>query len=274
MSDISSSTAAASLSAGGGWVCVVIIYIPQHFFHSSDERAAFSTNDKNVAQKKVDSMRYLCLDFETNGRPQDRVQPCGAFPTQVSVTAFVPATDEVTQLYDSYIYGAESLSDWVVCNTPVCLNRLSSAPGTREVSAALAALWQEGDIVVAHNAQFDILTVLPKIAWHDHPFFSCPTICTMRQYWARKIAGKLPNMSELCGFFKVPYNAKSAHDARYDSNALACCMKVVHKDGLVCSTRVLARPIEKPMYTLTPCVFIPKGMTAEEKHRIMSEPLG
>ena len=119
-------------------------------------------------------MRYLCLDFETNGRPQDRVQPCGAFPTQVSVTAFVPATDEVTQLYDSYIYGAESLSDWVLCNTPVRLKLLETAPSGKEVSAALAALWQEGDIVVAHNAQFDICTVLPKIACPDHPFFADP----------------------------------------------------------------------------------------------------
>ncbi len=46
-------------------------------------------------------MRYLCIDFETNGRPNDWVLPCGAFPTQVSVTACVPATREMTHLYDS-----------------------------------------------------------------------------------------------------------------------------------------------------------------------------
>lgn len=218
-------------------------------------------------------MRYLCLDFETNGRPQDRVQPCGAFPTQVSVTAFVPATDEVTQLYDSYIYGAMSLSEWVECNTPVDLVLLETAPSGEEVSATLAELWQEGDIVVAHNAQFDICTVLPKIAHPTHPFFSCPTICTMRQPWARNIFGKIPAMSELCGFFKVPYNAKSAHDARYDSNALACCMKAIHKDGLVCATKRLARPEKQSMYII-PRPVIPNGFTAEEWHRIMHTPSG
>ena len=45
-------------------------------------------------------MRYLAIDFETNGRPCDRVGPCGAFPTQVSVTAFVPSTGKVLHLYD------------------------------------------------------------------------------------------------------------------------------------------------------------------------------
>jgi DNA polymerase III alpha subunit (gram-positive type) len=216
-------------------------------------------------------MRFLCLDFETNGRPQDWVRPCGAFPTQVSVTAFVPATDEVAQLYDSYIFGATSLSDWVECNTPVNLKLLETGQSGEEVSAALAALWQEGDVVVAHNAQFDLRTVLPKIAWFDHPFFTAPTICTMCQPWARKIAGKAPNMSELCGFFKVPYNAKSAHDARYDSNALACCMKAVHKDGLVCASKLRQRPENASMWTIYKPGCAPKGPTYEER---MSERLG
>ncbi len=206
--------------------------------------------NKKVTQKKECSMRYLCLDFETNGRPQDRVNPCGAFPTQVSVTAFVPATDEVTQLYDSYIFGASSLSAWVELNTPVTLKVLATAPSGAEVSAALAALWQEGDIVVAHNAQFDLRVVLSKIGWFDHPFFAAPSICTMRQPWSRQIGGKTPNMSELCGFFAVPYDNKSAHDARYDSNVLACCMKAIHRDGLACATKLLDRPVNQSLFTI------------------------
>jgi DNA polymerase III alpha subunit (gram-positive type) len=220
---------------------------------------------QNVAQKKEDSMRYLCLDFETNGRPQDWVRPCGAFPTQVSVTAFVPATDEVTQLYDSFIYGAESLSDWVESNTPVRLKLLETGQSGDEVSAALAALWQEGDIVVAHNAQFDLRTVLSKIAWFDHPFFANPSICTMCQPWARKITGKQPTMSKLCGFFKVPYTAKSAHDARYDSKALACCMKAIHKGGLVCAMKLRERPVKQGQYTIYKPGFAPKGLTHEDR---------
>ena len=71
--------------------------------------------------------RYLVIDFETNGRPCDKVRPMGAFPTQVSVDAFDPATGEVRRLYDSYIQGAESLSDWVCKNTPVTFKKLEKA---------------------------------------------------------------------------------------------------------------------------------------------------
>ncbi len=216
-------------------------------------------------------MRYLCLDFETNGRPQDCVRPCGAFPTQVSVTAFVPATDEVTQLYDSYIFGAQSLSEWVEFNTPVRLELLAKAPEGNDVSAALAALWQEGDVVVAHNAQFDLRTVLSKIAGSDHPFFVEPSICTMCQPWARKITGKQPTMSELCGFFKVPYKAESAHDARYDSNALAHCMQAIHKDGLVCATKLRERPVKQGQYIIHKPGCTPKGPTHKER---MTELMG
>ena len=49
-------------------------------------------------------MRFLALDFETNGLPCDTwLLPCPAFPTQVSVDAFVPSTGEIVHLYDSLI---------------------------------------------------------------------------------------------------------------------------------------------------------------------------
>ena len=107
-------------------------------------------------------MRFLALDFETNGKPNDRLRPCGAFPTQVSVDAFVPETNEVVHLYDSFIHGAEDLSDWVLANTPVTHDLLEVAPWAAEVSLALADLWREGDIIVCHNATFDLGAALPR----------------------------------------------------------------------------------------------------------------
>jgi DNA polymerase III epsilon subunit-like protein len=209
---------------------------------SLDECARLCDQPKIAALKKVDMTRYLCIDFETNGRPNDRVLPCGAFPTQVSVTAYVPATGEVTHLYDSYIRGAQSLSDWVQDNTPVTMHKLEDAHVHEEVSIALAKLWQEGDTIVAHNAGFDLGTVLPKIAWVEHPFFSCPTICTMREPWIRKAIGKQPSLADLCEFFNVPFQANLAHDATYDTHVLASCMMAAHRDGCAWSSRVRPRP--------------------------------
>ena len=173
-------------------------------------------------------MRYLAIDFETNGRPCDRVLPCGAYPTQVSVSAFVPASGEVLHLYDSFIHGARSLTDWVLENTPVTLELLQNAPPAAEVSAALAELWQAGDIVVAHSTCFDLGMVLPKIAKWDHPFLTAPRICTMREAWPRKALGKMQSLSDLCGLLRVPFKAAEAHDATYDTMALARCMKEAH----------------------------------------------
>ena len=106
--------------------------------------------------------RCLVIDFETNGRPCDAERPCGAFPTQVSVDAFDLETGEITHLYDSFIRGAETLSEWVVKNTPVSLKKLDKAPYSWEVAEALAKLWKPGDVIVAHNVSFD-LNALRKI---------------------------------------------------------------------------------------------------------------
>ena len=187
-------------------------------------------------------MRYLAIDFETNGRPNDCVLPCGAYPTQVSVTAFVPSSGEVTHLYDSFIRGARSLSDWVVEHTPVTLDVLWGAPPAVEVSAALVELWQEGDIVVAHNATFDLGVVLPKIANADHPFLTAPRVCTMREGWTRFACGKQPGLADLCKFLGVPFRPAEAHDATYDTMTLARCLKAAHERGCSWSVKVPAAP--------------------------------
>ena len=193
-------------------------------------------------------MRYLAIDFETNGRPHDRVYPCGAFPTQVSVTAFEPASGQITHLYDTYIRGARSLTRWVMDNTPVSFRILEHAPPAMEVSAALADLCRAGDVVVAHNAQFDLGMVLPKIADDAHPLFGCLTICTMREAWVRQAVGKLPKLQDLCALLDVPFDPVAAHDAAYDTMALAACMKEAHLRGHSWSTRLRPRPPDRGLF--------------------------
>ena len=175
-------------------------------------------------------MRFLAIDFETNGLTSDSVLPCGAFPTQVSVTAYDPELDEITHLYDSYIHGAGSLSRWVLENTQVRLDLLYHAPPPELVSAELAALWQEGDLVVAHNTKFDLETVLPKITSPDHPLLWCRRVCTMKQRWCTGMDS--PRLLHLCRELRVPYAINDAHSAVYDSLAVAKCVQVAHRKGL------------------------------------------
>jgi DNA polymerase III epsilon subunit-like protein len=173
-------------------------------------------------------MRYLCIDFETNGLPHERLRPCAAFPTQVSVDVFDPAANEVVHLYDSFICGAVDLSEWVLKNTPVTHELLTKAPSSDRVASELAELWCDGDVLVAHNAQFDLGKVLPLIAEHDHPFLTAPRICTKTESWGRKAVGKVPSLKDLCAHLKVEFDPEKAHDATYDTYALASLMQAAH----------------------------------------------
>ena len=178
--------------------------------------------------KKADSMRFLAIDFETNGLASDDVLPSGAFPTQVSVHAYDPEKDEIEHLYQSYIHGAQSLSPWVLQNTHIRLELLQDAPLPEVVSAQLAALWRKDDVMVAHNAKFELDTVLPKIATQDHPFFRSLRICTMGQSWC--LGFDRPRLVQLCRELAVPYESTEAHSATYDSLAVAKCLQAARKD--------------------------------------------
>ena len=184
-------------------------------------------------------MRYLVLDFETNGLPNEKwLQPCPAFPTQVSVDAFVPATGEVLHLYDTFIRGALDLTPWVLQHTPVTHELLDRGLHPEDVASALEGLWQEGDILVAHNAQFDLGQVLPKMVCPTHPFLAAPFICTKLEAWVRKEAGKTPKLSTLCNLLGVPFHEDQAHDATYDTRVLALCLKAAHEAGRTWSLKV------------------------------------
>jgi DNA polymerase III alpha subunit (gram-positive type) len=184
-------------------------------------------------------MRYLAIDFETNGRTDDPVLPRGAYPTQVSVTAYVPDTGEIVHLYDSYIRGAESLSEWVTQNTSMSLELLANAPSPMVVSEALKGLWQDGDILVAHNACFDLDTVLPQITADDHPFQLAPRICTMRTRWPTP---GWPTLSALCAMLDVPYS--DGHSATHDSLALARCVQAAWERKVQFSVERISTPEE------------------------------
>ena len=67
----------------------------------------------------LSSLRYVCLDFETNGFPEKdcKPMPWSSYPIQVCLTAV--ENGEVVHLYDSYIQGAASFNPWVSQNVPI-----------------------------------------------------------------------------------------------------------------------------------------------------------
>jgi len=178
-------------------------------------------------------MRFVCLDFETNGffDPAVYVLPWTSYPIQVSLTAVENGV--VTHLYDSLIKGAESLATWVGENVPIEMHDLQSAPPLRTVIKDMAAKLRADDFIVAHNAHFDMEICLRRTAEKegmrknkDLEFvLGLPRFCTQHcEYVKSTLRTGERRLSHLCAHFGVDFGESYAHDATYDSRKLAECV--------------------------------------------------
>jgi DNA polymerase III epsilon subunit-like protein len=186
--------------------------------------------------------RFLCLDFETvgfpekNGAKSDLPRPFTSFPIQVSVHTVEDGAIE--HAYESLIKGAERLTPWVRANVPVTLESLESGKTLPEVVTDLAGLLREGDTIVTHNARFDLHDVLAtacsKTGYDSaelRRILAAPRFCTMTCAYSIRIWGKWPSMEQFCAHFEV-VNPR-AHDARFDTAALAQCVAEALRRGVM-----------------------------------------
>ncbi len=187
-------------------------------------------------------MRYVCIDFETNGFPTksaakcDWTLPFSNYPIQLSVD--IVKNGEVVHAYDTLICGATGLAPWVRENAPINLGDLDQGKGFHEVLQDFADLLIDGDTIVAHNAKFDIETVIARAAsklnintpalWK---ILAAPRFCTCNSSYSRAVFGRRPKLKELCDHFQV--QLINAHDATADSKALADCVAEAVRRGVM-----------------------------------------
>ena len=187
-------------------------------------------------------MRYLCLDFETNGFPlkgaafKDWTLPFSSYPVQLSVHAVEDG--EVSQLYDTVIRGVTSRAPWAQANIRLSLAEIAAGKPFETMISDLAGLMQEGDVLVAHNASFDLDTCIGRTAMKlkmDTPalrsILAAPRFCTMRCAYCKGAFKKAPKLQELCDHFQV--ELVNAHDAAADSLALAKCVAEALRRGVM-----------------------------------------
>ena len=157
-------------------------------------------------------VRYVCLDFETNGFPEKdcKPMPWSSYPIQVSLTAV--ENGEVVHLYDSYIQGAESFNIWVAKHVPITFKDLSRAPKLPKVIQEIAAVLRPTDWLVAHNARFDFETCLARTGQKEriysedlHFILSLPRFCTMNCSYVRSVSPRRPTLALLCKHFGVDF---------------------------------------------------------------------
>ena len=167
-------------------------------------------------------MRYVCIDFETNGFPnkngkyKDWTLPFSSFPIQVSVD-IVDEDGEVSHAYDTVIAGATSLAYWVKQNVPVGLEDISHGRAFADVVGDLAQILQLGDTIVAHNASFDLDLVLARTARRlgiDSPdlrkLLQAPRFCTLRCAYTKGVFGaRGTQLKNLCAHFEIPLEGRT-----------------------------------------------------------------
>ncbi len=109
-------------------------------------------------------MRYVCLDFETNGFSGgiSWTLPFSNYPIQLSVD--IVEDGEITHAYDTLISGATSFADWVNDNVPITVAEVSKGIPFKQMLEDLAGILQEGDTIVAHNISFDLDTAIGRTA--------------------------------------------------------------------------------------------------------------
>ena len=186
--------------------------------------------------------RYICLDFETNGFPsrgmpfRDWPLPFSSFPIQLSVD-IVDADTEIAHAMDTTICGATQLAPWVRSNVPITIEHIREGLSFEDTVGKLAEQVRDGDTIVAHNAAFDVETVLArtarKLGYSSsalHRILEAPRFCTMRCAYSRNAMGR-PCLKELCKHFEVILDG--AHDARADSAALARCVAEALRRGVM-----------------------------------------
>ena len=114
----------------------------------------------------------------------------------------------------------------------ISLADLESAPMLDEVAPKIHKLLSAADLLVAHNANFDVPFIVYEFA---NVGLECPDLevfCTMENGRAATAMGKLPNLGELCWAMDVDYNPDEAHAADYDIDRTMECFFRGLKRGL------------------------------------------
>ena len=187
-------------------------------------------------------MRFVCLDFETNGFPERASSancplPFSSYPIQISVDV-VDDDSHTEHVYDTHIHGATQFAPWVQQNVPVSLEDVNAGKKLVDVITDVARLLRDGDTIVAHNINFDLNTVLARTAKQlgiETPelrrILEAPRFCTMSCKYSCDVFGKRPKLADLCAHFEI--SLEHAHDATADSATLSGCVAEALRRGVM-----------------------------------------
>jgi DNA polymerase III epsilon subunit-like protein len=177
-----------------------------------------------------DRMKAVVLDTETTGLIVNRTVRRSVWPEVIefSSVTFDWETFEELGEYSVLIKPSGSIGEETTKRTRITNEMVANAPAFRGVGDKIKALVETSDVVLAHNASFDVEMldmeyerINRKVTWPR-------TICTVEQTAA--INGHRMSLSALHEhLFGVKF--EDAHRAEADVRALLRCVIRLREDG-------------------------------------------
>jgi DNA polymerase-3 subunit epsilon len=112
----------------------------------------------------------------------------------------------------------------------ITYEELADKPLFAELAPTIAKVLELSDLVIAHNADFDIPFIKHELE-RSALFPKINAFCTMKNSrWATPL-GKNSSLKELCFALGVEYDMDKAHGALYDVQVMMKAFKEAHRMG-------------------------------------------
>jgi len=161
------------------------------------------------------------LDTETTGLSQEKGHRFVEISAMVYETLDGSNFKRKLKPYCQRINPMRSIDKKAEAVHGIPLSDLKNEPLWEDVAPKILKVMNMSDVVVCHNANFDIPFIIKELLRVNLTLTSDPEIfCTMVSGRLVTAMGKMPNLGELCEAFDVDYDPDSAHSADYDTQVM------------------------------------------------------
>jgi DNA polymerase III epsilon subunit-like protein len=186
------------------------------------------------------SARYVAIDTETAGFNAGSGADPVNYPTELAAVAYDPADGSIATLASTPISGCRGIDAWASAHTRHTVASLAKAPNFAAALRGLVAQLRDTDVLVFHHLEFDWNRVLRAHGGDEVAGLErLRRRCTMDGALARALFPeekgrrfKWPKLEELCAALGEPFDGARVHDAEYDAEAVARCVRAALGRGL------------------------------------------
>jgi DNA polymerase-3 subunit epsilon len=165
-------------------------------------------------------MYLIGLDTETTGLDQDK----GHRIVEIAIGLYEYTADgnhrQIGSTWNQLIDPKRAIDPKAEAVHGISRESLVGQPTWEKVAPKVVKFLTLAEVVVAHNAAFDIPFIVGELLRIDMDIPNCMPFCTMDNGRAATPMGNVPNLQKLCWAMDVPYDGENAHRADYDVDVM------------------------------------------------------